>query len=62
MGLDRRYTKPMLDHSSKPLGVGAMTEEVHHCLLGLLAKRAKTIVVPTSFLKMIHHPNTNLDS
>jgi hypothetical protein len=42
--VNRRDAQTIFDHIPKPFGVAAMGEKMSHCLLSLLAKRAKATI------------------
>jgi hypothetical protein len=54
--------EPIFGQTPKPLGEPAMGEKVRCHLSSLFAKRAKTTIVPTSFLKAIGRLKPNADS
>jgi hypothetical protein len=55
-------TSQSLAKTTKPLGEPAVGEKVRRHLLSLLAKRVKTTIIPTSFVKMVGSPKPIVDS
>jgi hypothetical protein len=55
--MDGEDSVPILDHTPKPFGVPTMREKVCCSLLGLLAKWAKSTILPSSPFEAVRRPN-----